>query len=313
MKRHASADELAALGAGALKPRKAGRISAHLAGCAHCTEISNQLSDVLSLLASVPAAPMPPNLSGRIEATLAAESAQRLASEPATEAGRRDLPTRGHRPGRGRQGWRIPGLSGPASRLVAAAGALVIIGAGGYEIATHINAATSSSGIASSGAPAATPMHRVSYGPKVSYSQGSGVKILRAVRSDINFTGRTLGKQAIEALTAARRAGDVPSSAPAKSAYASPQATGLSSASASTGLSNETANIPSQGQMTGCVDKIAAGQAVLLVEIAKFDQQPAVIIVIQSAEPSSADVWAVRTSCAASNTQVLDQVRIAHT
>ena len=128
MKRHASADELADLAAGVLRPRKAGKVSAHLSGCAYCTDVSNQLADVSSLLATVPVAPMPANLSSRIESAIAAESAQRLASEPATESGRRDLPARNRHPRRSRQGWRVPSLSGPASRLVAAAGALVIIG-----------------------------------------------------------------------------------------------------------------------------------------------------------------------------------------
>ena len=70
MKRHASADELADLAAGILRPRKARKISAHLSGCAFCTDVSNQLANVSSLLATVPVAPMPANLSSKIGARL---------------------------------------------------------------------------------------------------------------------------------------------------------------------------------------------------------------------------------------------------
>ena len=209
MKRHASADELADLAAGVLKPRKAGKISAHLSGCAYCTDVSSQLANVSNLLATVPIAPMPASLSTRIESAIAAESAERLASEPATEAGRRDLPARGRRSQPSGQGWRVPLLSGPASRLVAAAGALAIIGGGGYEIAAHIGTAGTSVSSGSAGSAVLPSTQRLSVGPRITFKQGTQTKSVRTVSSDTNFTGPTLGKQAVAALNA--RPGQCPS------------------------------------------------------------------------------------------------------
>jgi hypothetical protein len=316
MKRHASADELADLAAGVLRPRKAGRISSHLSGCVYCTGVSNQLADVSSLLASVPVAPMPASLSSRIEGAIAAESAQRLASEPATEAGRRDLPARGRPPRRSGPDWRIPLLSGQASRLVAAAGALVIIGGGGYEIAAHIGAASvTSASSPSAGSAVVPPGQRLSSGPSITYQQGTHIKSVRTVSSATNFTASTLGQKAIAAL----RANHV-TTAPANSGAASPTSHATAKAAGSIYSTNgpgphSSANLSTaqSRRLTGCVDRIAAGQRVLLVELAYFDSRPATIIVIASAKPGAADVWAVRSSCTATNTEVLSHVRVAPT
>lgn len=300
MKRHASADELADLAAGALKPRKERKISAHLSGCTYCTDVSNQLANVSSLLASVPVAPMPASLSSRIESAIAAESTQRLASEPATEAGRRDLPARGRLSGHDR---RIHLPSGPASRLVAAAGALVIIGGGGYVIATHITATTGTSvtsGVGTSGA-VRVPTTPRGYGPSITYPQGSSTKSLSSVTSDTKFTGAELGTQAAAALAAAQSHGAVPRPAPAHASQAS-----------AAGSRFNGANVPGSGQLTGCVDKIADGHPVLLVELAYFDSRPATIIVIASAKSGAAEVWAVGRGCSATKTEVLSRAHVAH-
>ncbi len=311
MKRHASADQLADLAVGALRPRKAGRIAAHLAGCAHCTDVSDQLTGVSSMLASVPFAPMPAQLSSRIEATLAAESVQRLASEPATEAGRRDLPARGRHSSPTGQGRRILGLSGPASRLVAAAGALVIIGAGGYEIAAHVNTGASTPGTASAGS-AHVPASQLSLGPSVKYHQDStgATKSLPTVRSDTNFTSANLGTKAVASMTAARQQGAVPNAGSGGTA----RAPSFSSAHpAPTANSADSTAKRSQDQLTGCVDKIAAGQTVLLVELAKYDGKNATIILVAAVKPAgSAEAWAVSPSCSAADTHILDHVHVAH-
>ena len=309
MKRHASADELADLAVGALRPRKAGKISAHLAGCAECTDVSSQLAGVSSMLASVPAAPMPAQFSVKIEAAIAAESAQRLASEPATEPGRRDLPAGGRRSQPNRQGWRIFGLSGPASRLVAAAGALVIIGVGGYAIATNIGTSTGPSGTASAGS-AAAPATRLSFGPTLRVGEGAATKSLRTVSSDTNFTSSRLGVEVIAVLRAARQDRAVQASGRAvTNAPASAHASGQSQSTSP----GQSPTASSQKNLTGCVDTIAAGRAVLLVELAKFDGQPATIIVSASVTASSADIWVVRPTCSAANTEILDHVRVART
>src|SRR5271166_3618362 len=132
MTRHATLDELARLGADDLRPRKAAKVGRHLASCTQRTQISDQLAGVPALLSSVRFPAMPQNLSARIDGALAAESAQRVAAEPASEAGRSDLPSRSAAPGKlrgaGRPGsggirsngptWRLPL---PATRVLATA------------------------------------------------------------------------------------------------------------------------------------------------------------------------------------------------
>lgn len=264
------------------------------------------------MLASVPAESMPARLSGRIEAALASESAQRMATEPATEAGRRDLPARSRHAGSTGRGWRIFGLSGPASRLVAAAGALVIIGGGGYEIATHINTGTGAT-VASSSPGSSAAEQQLKVGAPVTYHQASGAKSLPTVATDTNFTPANLGGQAITALTAAEQRGAVAVPAATVPVHRSFNAT-KAPATPRASAANGTATLPSQNQLTGCVDTIAAGRAVLMVELAKFDGKAATIIMVASSTPvGSADVWAVGRGCSAGNTQVLDHTHVART
>jgi hypothetical protein len=63
MNRHATLDELANLGADNLRPRKAARVNRHVATCAKCSEVSDQLSSVPAVLSSVPFPQMPASLS----------------------------------------------------------------------------------------------------------------------------------------------------------------------------------------------------------------------------------------------------------
>src|SRR5580658_2252266 len=129
MSRHASTEDLARYTGGDLKPRKAARIASHLAGCSTCQERVHALESVPSMLASVHYPPIPANLSSRIEMAIAGESAARVAREPASEAGRRDLPVRG---GPARRRRHVPGWpSSVALRTLAATGAAVIVAAGG--------------------------------------------------------------------------------------------------------------------------------------------------------------------------------------
>ena len=196
MSRHVSAEDLASLDLDALKPRKAARIRSHLMTCAQCTQLSSQVSGVSSTLASVSVSyqAMPASLCARLDAVIASESAQRLAEAPAAEAGRRDLPERSNRVRPQRRGWQLPGLSVPATRLVAAAGALVIVGVGGYAIATNVSGPASGTAASSSGA-AGVPMPATSQlrlGPRVQYGLPRAPKTIRMVSSNMNFQSSKL-------------------------------------------------------------------------------------------------------------------------
>ncbi len=330
MNRHATLDELARLGVDDVRPRKAARINSHLATCPKCAELSNQLSSVPALLSSVQFPEMPASLSTRIDGILAAEAAQRVAAEPATEAGRRDLPVRAAR-GQGRPGrdryrtdrsvWRLPV---PATRVLATAGAIIVVGLGGYEIASHAGNAviSSSSGPSAAGGHAAampfTPASQVSLGPSVTYRQDGSVRTVQTVTADTNFSSSQLAQQAEAAVTAANKAEGTQLS-PARSNSGVYPTSLSASANAATGSNalNNTA-ISSFPHLSGCMNRvIPPGQVVMLVEQAKFESKPATIIVTVpasasgSAHPKGAEIWALGSGCSASNPDVLDHVKVA--
>lgn len=170
MNRHVSLDELARLGAGDLKPGKATRLRHHLATCSRCIQLNSQLSGVPAVLSSLEFGPIPENLPARIEMALVVEAQLRLASEPATEAGRRDLPAA--TPVGLSRGWRLPRPPVAATRALATAGAIALIG-GGYQIASHASppASTASS---SSSAAAAAPSAAASQGVRARVNYGYG-------------------------------------------------------------------------------------------------------------------------------------------
>jgi hypothetical protein len=313
MNRHASDDELADLGAGILRPRRAARIEQHLTGCPQCRGVSSQLASMPQLLSSVGFPAMPADLSARIDTALASEVRQRQASAPATEAGRRDLPVGagGGGPRGNRGGWRLPGFSVGATRVLAAAGALVIIGGVSYGIAANVGpsseSGSSSSGISSNG-PAALPESGAagqSVGPRVSYGHSPSARSIQVVTSDTNFVPATLADQATDAVRAARLKGV--HSVPVQHAATGPSA----SSSAAAGNFSTRAGL-SDSQLEGCLDKVAPGRSVLLVEVAKFKGSDATIVVTAASGSHDAEAWVVGPACSASSRDVLDHVTLKH-
>jgi|SRR5580704_3659870 hypothetical protein len=308
MSRHVSAEDLASLDLDALKPRKAAKVRAHLAGCVQCTQLNREISAVPATLASVSYPPMPEQLSARIETVLAAESSQRLSSAPATEAGRRDLPQRSRAARKPRrEGWRVPGMSVLGTRLVAGAGALVIVGFGGYEIASHAGGNATGTAASSSGSAAAPSAlaGQMNLGPSVHYGEPSSSKTVRTVTSDANFTSARLGEQAAAAVEAARlREAGGAQSAPA--AVPTSHANAARSSAAGGGAATESG-------LASCLDGIAGNKTVVLVEQAKYDGNPATIIVTAQTATSDAEVWAVGPDCTASHPHVLNHLRLSRT
>ena len=80
MRRHVSAEILALHREGAVSPRKAERITAHLSVCAVCTEVNYDLGTVTTVLAATQLAPMPESLAARIQLAIAQEAAMRAAT-----------------------------------------------------------------------------------------------------------------------------------------------------------------------------------------------------------------------------------------
>ncbi|HUB42384.1 MAG TPA: hypothetical protein VMA72_26325 [Streptosporangiaceae bacterium] len=323
MNRHATLDELARLGADDLRSRKAARIGRHLATCLSCTERNDQLSAVPALLSSVQFPEMPASLATRIDNTLAAEAAQRVAAEPASEAGRRDLPVRSAR-GRVRRGLDRPRAGGavwpfpvPATRVLATAAAIIVVGFGGYAIAMHAGVSSSSSP-ASRAAASAPVASQVSLGQSVTYRENNSSRSIQTVNASTDFQPATLAQMAGVALSEAKMEGM--QSGPAKGYGVNLAPT--SSANSTLGGPN-TASAASAGtvlpQLAGCIDRvIKPGQVVLMVERAKFEGKPATILVTAPAslsgtsQPKEAEIWALGEACSATRSDVLDHVKVAH-
>jgi len=266
---------------------------------------------VPAILSSLEFGPIPGNLSARIESALVVEARFRLASEPASEAGRRDLPTARsarlgrQRHGREQAGWRLPGLSVAATRALATAGAIALIGGGGYEIASHAGAPTASTASSSGSVHAALPGAAASQtiGAPVNFGTGAQQRSIPTVTSSTDFEPSTLRIQATADLRAAQAQG-VQSARPVHQV-------GLPSMSSTTGLRSTAATGLAGANLAGCIGRFSPGHVVQLVENAKFKGKPATIIITSLPSARSADVWVVGESCSASHGDVLDHLKVA--
>lgn len=289
-----------------LRPRKAAKVRAHVAGCSRCTGLTSQMSAVPGVLASVSYPAMPEQLTSRIDTALATESAHRQASAPATEAGRRDLPERSRRAPKRRDGWQLPGLSVLTTRLVAAGSAVIIIGIGGYEIASHVGGNTAGTAASSSGSVAApsAEAQQMTPGADVHYGEPASTKSVQTVDSDMNFTAANFGAQADAAVRGAKLRGTLGAQANTGPAPTSP---------ANSSNSANRSSAPTESQLASCLDGVAGNQTVLLVDQAKYDGKPATIIVTAQTATRDSEVWAVGPACSASHPDVLDHLTLGRT
>jgi hypothetical protein len=303
--RHFTDDDLARYIEGDLRPRRSAKIGSHLAGCSDCQGRVAALRAVPSLLASVPYPPIPERLSSRIDMALAAESSARVASQPASEAGRGDLPARA-KPGR--QGGWMPRLTSPlALRTGAAVAAAVVVAGGGYALVSHTGSGSGSTSSSISGPPAVPAYGKVHNGPSVNYRHGGHSSSITTVKSDTNFGSATLAKQAALALAAQRSA----------SSNGAARTSGSSStfgAPTSAGQPYPNATVsPAAAKLQGCVNRVAAGRNVLLVDVAKYEGSPATIIVVRAGSSGRAEVYAAGSGCSASKSDILASQSLAST
>jgi hypothetical protein len=314
MTRHASAEELALLAEGELRRRKAAKVSAHVAGCTQCTQVRAELTEVTTVLSAVPYPPLPAAVSVQIESALRIEVNHRIAEAPATEAARGVLPARSRRQRAGgvQRGWHLPGLSVPATRLVAAAGAVVLVGGGGYLVASNLHSAVPTSSSASGTAPSTN--QSMTAGPNVTYGSPGSQHTIHSVSSKMNFVPKELRTQVLAAYHEAQvkgEAGNVsfggtnaPSAGPVRAA-ASPLE---GSAAAASGGGGGGAVI----RLAGCIKAVADGRMVLLLDLARYEGKPAAIVVLGSTTTSQAEVIVTANGCSAASPDVLTRVPLGH-
>jgi hypothetical protein len=326
--RHVSAETMAGFRQGVLSPRKNSRISAHLAGCDRCRTLDEDLAGVRTLLAGAQPPPIPEHLAARIQTALATEAASRVVRPAGNENGIGTVAPGSGRPAGGPD-WRparpgrrprLPGMPRLGSRvalgsLAAAAAVLVVIG-GMYEMF-----GSRGSGSGSGGTAASAPSHR-----SAGQSSGNGIALpatggsasrpvlqyrhaghqdsVMPVETSMDFTPNRLRSQ-VAAAVASYSAGvtrTVPSANPLSGVH--------SSAGAPAHQPARFGNIPAS-LLQGCVNRIDAGELVLLVEVARYRGTPATVIVTDVTVIGPEQIWVVGTDCSASRSDVLTHATMA--
>jgi len=320
MTRHIRADKLAGYRAGDLGTRESARVRAHLDGCARCTAAADDLAAVSTFLASVPAPPMPDDITARIEAALAAEAASRAAS-PAVPAARGPVPAAPGRDGVTRRaaarnpkirsgGW----LRSPVTLRVAAGAAVAIVVLGGGFAAIRLagssgTAETSGSSAAqgsgtsagssaagataqspNAAAPAAVPA------PTLTYRAGGRSRPFTVLTSSADLgpgsLAREVGRLVLGGRTGAQQ-GTIASPGPSAE---------RSTASGIPGFAPAT--------LEGCVTRVADGGHVRLVQTGRYQGEQAVIIAVSPAGGGPVRIWVVGTGCSATSSDVITQMAL---
>ncbi len=267
---HPDSDVLGEFRAGLVTGRRGKQVAAHLAVCDRCTALDRQLAEVGSLLAAAPSPVLPDRLAERLDTVLAAELARRDEAERAG-AGQSGHPVKQPRPaGNGR--WRLVTL-----RVLAPAAAVVVLAAGGYGL-SRLSSSPSSSTAASAPAPAASSAHfATAAGGADRPAPLPAIKSSRAFQlytSSTDFGRATLSRQLQAEVV--RPADTRPPQTPS-------------------------------AQLAGCVNRVTKGVRPgkpVLVENARFQGQPATVIVASSSGGDRA--WVLAPGCSASSDHVLD-------
>jgi hypothetical protein len=304
---HPDAEALARYQAGDVGGIHGRRLAAHVAGCARCASVTDDLTAVSTLLASVPAPSMPDAVERQITAAIAAEAATRQAASPAAADssapdGQRSRHLRPVRPDRSHtRGFR------PALVAVSAAACLLLVGFG--YLLSQTGSSSSSSSAASVAAPAVGAAPAVSASAAhaanghaaasaVPKSAGKAVSPTRGAQQPLEsqpaapFLVTKSGTSYQPATLAAQVRGELNrGSTPSAAA-------GTYSAAGSTGGS------PPSQSLIGCVLTVTGNVPPTLVDVATYEGKPAYVIAVSS------QAWVVGPDCSASNTDVIASVAL---
>jgi hypothetical protein len=288
---HPDSEVLAEHQAGLISGRRGAKVAAHLATCDRCTAVSDQLAGISVLLASAPAPAVPDGVAQRLDTVLAAEAARRSDSERAGADRSRE---RAAEPRRNRRGFRFL-----APRVLAPAAAVVALAAAGFGLSHLGGLANSRAASSAAGPPAATPA--ASSGAKFAktaavpanaapahsgaaplYGAARGAALglpphFTVISSDTNYLRATLRPQLEAALQAA---------------LPTPKALGVS--------------LSPSAQIRACVSRVTSGTSPgtpLLVETARYQGQPAIVIIAsgQGGDPA----WITGPGCSGTSSNIL--------
>lgn len=326
MTRHADAEELARFREGDLGRWRSWRVRSHLSLCARCRELDAELAEIPALLASVEEPPLPEHVTAMIQGALAREAGLRAAAtqaagteqaavRPASAASDTTGPdttgpdkaapagTRagGRGAGRRQRNWRLPTAGWPvALRAAAAAAAVAVLAVTGLEISQH-SGSSSPSAPSGSHAPAAAPFSNAQstgYGPSLSYTHNGQQRHITAISTNNNFTSGKLTSEVSQLIKSRSSA-----------AGAAPDVT----AAPATGTSGSAGMFGSfsVSSLNGCLNRVAAGNLVVLVDVSRFQNSPATVIATQVSAPGPVQVWVVGTGCSASASDTLAHTQLA--
>jgi hypothetical protein len=303
MKRHSAhvdADVLAELSAGLISGKRATRIHAHLAGCQQCARLSAGLTEIRSVLASVPSPAMPEHVTRRLTAALAQEAAERSVQATPAATGRPSAsPSDDGAPAQVLSFRSTPkgqrrGLTSPvAARALTAAAAVCLVAAGGYA-AVELTSSGSSPTPSGHSAAGARPHSSASSGSAalpfigqtpVIGSNGANVLSFRVINSGTDYRTATLSTQISTEL------GQGVANGPARSSGAM------------------SLHAPST-QQYGCVMDVTGDTEPALVDSASYNGHPATIIALAHVGNQVGQAWVVGPACSADNTNILAHVTL---
>jgi hypothetical protein len=275
---HLDTDVLAEFRAGLITGRRGAKIAAHLAGCDHCTVLDDKLAGVSVLLASVPAPPMPDSVAQRLEVVLAAEVTNR---NNYAERGEVDRPGESAAPGRpaAKRGFRLA-----TWRVLAPAGAVVVLAAGGFGLS------------------------QIAHGP------GSRIAASSGAASTASSGAASAASSAAGSAAKAASGAEPPAAAPSARSQLKPQIVDLSPATlrqhVETELNKPLASRPTaaSAQVRGCVHQLAGSDPLELVQSVRYEGRPATLIVARTGQHYTA--WVAGLDCSATSRDVLHTITL---
>ena len=296
---HPGTEALAEYRAGLIGGFRRRRLAAHLADCAQCASVSEQLDAVGSVLESVPAPAVPDEVERRIAAALAAEATARQAAAPSAGPRRHRRPSGAS--GSSRRPARRPQRARrfrPVMTLVPVAACLLLAGFG--YLLTNLGGSSGPSG-AVSAASASSAASAAQAAPGRS-AEGSGA------------AGSVPG-------ALAPAAGLEPSSGAQAGFVVTASGTSYQRATLGAQVRHQMAvqatNRSAQGQqaagggaapspsLAGCVRQLTGNVPPRLVDRATYQGKPAYVIAI----PTRA--WVVGLGCTASNSALITSIPLA--
>lgn len=299
---HPDAEVLARYQAGDVDGFRGRRLAAHVAGCAHCASVTDDLAAVSTLLASVPAPSMPDAVERQITAALAAEAATRQAASPAADSspagGQRSRHLRPVRSDRSHtRGFR------PVMAAVSAAACLLLVGFG-YLLSQTGSSSSSSSAISAAAPAASAPAAAAANGHPAAGAQPAGKAVsptrnaLKPLESQqaAQFLVTKSGTSYQQATLAAQVRGELNRRGTPSASAGTLPATGGSQAAGSAG------SLPPSPSLIGCVLTVTGNVPPTLVDLATYEGKSAYVIAV------SDRAWVVGLSCSASNPDVITSV-----